>query len=81
MDFNSIKTYFIIKQNGDNMCKAICPCHPDKEASLSISYDSNNCKTLLYCHAGCQTRDILDKVGLKFTDLSDRNTISVSGSS
>ncbi|RMC93027.1 hypothetical protein D9O40_18285 [Clostridium autoethanogenum] len=80
MDFNIIKTYFTIKQNGDNMCKAICPCHPDKEASLSISYDSNNCKTLLYCHAGCQTRDILDKVGLKFTDLFDRNTISVSGS-
>lgn len=48
---------------------AICPCHNDKKASLSISYDSRNDKTLIYCHAGCDTSEILSRVGLKMRDL------------
>jgi Predicted P-loop ATPase and inactivated derivatives len=80
MDYESIKTYFQIKQDQGDKCKAICPSHQDAEASLSISYDSKDCKTLVHCHAGCETRDILDRVGLKFTDLFDKSQLSSSGS-
>lgn len=72
MDYESIKTHFKIKQDHGDSCKAVCPAHPDKEASLSISYDKAQGKTIIYCHAGCDIREILDNVGLKMTDLFDR---------
>lgn len=69
MDYNTIKSYFQIKSEHGDTCKAVCPCHQDKQASLSISHKKD--KTLLTCHAGCSTRDILNKVGLKMSDLWD----------
>jgi hypothetical protein len=63
-----------MEEHGDK-AKAICPAHKDKEASLSVNYDSRDNKTLVYCHAGCETRDIISKVGLKMTDLFDRELI------
>lgn len=79
MDFNSIKMRFKIVQDNGDVCKAICPCHNDKQASLSISYDSKENKTLMHCHAGCDTRDILKAVGLKMTDLFDKEKIITDG--
>lgn len=73
MDYQTIKSYFNIKQHNRDSCMAICPCHDDKRASLSISYDSIKKKTLIYCHAGCDTKDILSRVGLKIQDLFDEN--------
>lgn len=75
MDYSSIKRHFKIKEEYTDNAKAICPCHRDKEASLSINYDKKECKTLIYCHAGCETREILDKVNLKITDLFDKELI------
>lgn len=49
--------------------QAKCPCHNDKEASLTIS-ETNDGKILLHCHAGCNTEDILEAVGFTFKDLS-----------
>ncbi len=72
MDYSTIKSYFKIKEDHGNRAKAICPAHPDKEASLSINYDAKENKTLLYCHAGCETKEILERVGLKITDLFDK---------
>ena len=37
-------------------CK--CPVHYDSKASLTISEDKG--KLLLHCHAGCETKDILE---------------------
>lgn len=71
MDYRDIKTHFKIKQERGDISKAICPCHPDKQASLSIKYDNKQGKTVIYCHAGCETRDILSSVGLKISDLFD----------
>lgn len=81
MDYTSIKSYFTVKQDQGEKCKAICPSHKDKEASLCISYDSIEGKTILYCQAGCDTKDVLDRVGLKFSDLFDKSQISSSGTS
>jgi len=69
VDYESIKSHFNIKHYKGDSCMAVCPCHDDKQASLSIGYDEKDSKTLLYCHAGCSTLDILDRVGLKMRDL------------
>lgn len=46
---------------------ARCPAHDDKTPSLSISL---RCESIaLYCHAGCSTEDVLDSIGLTFSDL------------
>lgn len=80
MDFNSIKSHFIIKQDQGDRFKAICPSHADNQASLCITYDSKEGKTLICCQAGCETKDILDRAGLKFSDLFDKVKISSSES-
>ncbi|MEW8001048.1 MAG: hypothetical protein AB2777_21160 [Candidatus Thiodiazotropha endolucinida] len=46
---------------------ARCPSHKDKTPSLSISLRGES--IALYCHAGCSTEDVLDSIGLTFSDL------------
>jgi hypothetical protein len=48
--------------------KARCPAHDDHTPSLSIA-EADDGKVLLTCHAGCDTRDIVDELGLKWPDL------------
>lgn len=81
MDFKSILERFNVKELHEDVAKAICTAHPDKEASLSIKYDKTEGKTILYCHAGCETRNILSNVGLKISDLFDRPLDKTSGNS
>jgi hypothetical protein len=38
-----------------------CPCHPDREASLSIRWGRNG-GTVAKCHAGCKQEDLLAAV-------------------
>lgn len=47
---------------------ARCPAHKDKTPSLSINVGSKN-KTLLNCHAGCLTKNVVAAMGLKESDL------------
>ncbi len=55
------------KRNGKGY-QAICPAHPDKTPSLSISTgDTGN--VLLHCHANCEITAILSAVGLTTKDL------------
>ena len=53
--------------NNKKTCNVICPCHNDKEASLSITDKGD--KIVMKCHAGCDTKDIISAVGLTFKDL------------
>ena len=46
---------------------ARCPCHDDKKQSLSIGRGQKG--VVLKCQAGCDTRDIIARVGLKPRDL------------
>lgn len=46
---------------------ARCPCHNDKKQSLSIGCGKKG--VVLKCQAGCDTRDIIARVGLKPADL------------
>lgn len=57
----------VIRSN-DKQYIARCPAHDDKNASLSVSVGDNG-KVLMYCHAGCSTKDICSAIGIKESDL------------
>ncbi len=48
-----------------------CPAHNDREASLTVSLSDDD-KILLYCHAGCDYRDIVSALGLQISDMIER---------
>lgn len=56
-----------VKQHGDYW-QACCPNHDDKQASLSVSVNDKGA-VLLHCHAGCEPKDIVARLGLKLADL------------
>ena len=56
------------RKNSDGSINVRCPCHDDKEASLSISKGKIH-ETVLKCHANCNYIDILAEVGLTENDL------------
>ena len=63
-----------VQGSGDRQqYQACCPAHEDSVASLSISVGSEG-QVLLYCHAGCETEDIVHKIGLEMRDLFPRKT-------
>lgn len=67
MTFEEVISRFEVKSRYKNRVQAVCPAHPDKQASLTISRGRTG--TLLYCHAGCSLESVLDSVGLKKSDL------------
>ncbi len=46
-----------------------CPAHPDERASLSVDI-GNEDRVLVYCHAGCDTRDVVAAAGMTMADLA-----------
>lgn len=71
MTFEEVISRFEVKSRYKNRVQAVCPAHPDKQASLTVSRGRTG--TLIHCHAGCQIDDILVAVGLKKSDLFDSN--------
>lgn len=59
------------KRLHDTSYQCRCPCHNDKKQSLTITEKMG--KILLYCHAGCETADILEAVGLSFSNLGNED--------
>lgn len=55
-----------VKAN-ENGYIACCPIHEDKTPSLSISEQEG--KILIHCHAGCDTEEIIQELGLTMGDL------------
>lgn len=58
-----------VRKIKSNSYQVACPCHNDSENSLTITEKGD--KILMYCHAGCNTRDILSAVGLTMADLNN----------
>ena len=56
-----------LHQTGPSQWSAVCPAHPDKNASLSVS--STDEKVLLFCHAGCSLPAILLGLNLQASNL------------
>lgn len=69
MTYDEILSRFEVKRSYRNKAQCICPAHNDKEASLTISKGDRG--TVVHCHAGCETADVLGAVGLTMKDLFD----------
>jgi putative DNA primase/helicase len=57
-----------VYRNGPRGFMARCPAHPDRTPSLSIR-EGDDGRILVYCHAGCSTKSVLDTMRLTFRDL------------
>lgn len=67
MTYEEVLSHFQVKKYGNGKAQALCPAHPDKEASLTIT-QGNDGKTLLKCHAGCSSESVVLAAGLKMAD-------------
>ncbi len=67
MEENILHKFSNVKQTGNSQYQCLCPVHNDNKASLTITIKED--KTLLHCHAGCSTVDILNSKGLTLSDL------------
>lgn len=68
MNLQEVLSHFDgVKRRNENEYMVRCPCHDDKKQSLCIG--SGEKGVVLKCQAGCDTRVILDRVGLKPADL------------
>lgn len=67
------------KPNGTSSYMVRCPCHDDKQQSLSVT--EKNGKILINCFAGCHSHDILWAAGLKESDLFNNDSPNVVSSS
>lgn len=56
----------------DRKLSVLCPAHDDNRESLSVG-EGDNGTVLLYCHAGCDTKDVVAALGLEMKDLFDRD--------
>jgi hypothetical protein len=57
-----------VKRTGSNAWMACCPVHADKTPSLSIR-DAGDGRLLINCLASCDTREILQAVGMDWEDV------------
>jgi hypothetical protein len=58
-----------VRQTRPGQASAQCPAHDDHDPSLSIT--SVEGQTLIYCHAGCDSSNVIAAVGLSMSDLYD----------
>ena len=61
-----------VKNDGDGYV-ALCPAHDDTHPSLAITRGTDG-RCLLYCRAGCNTKDVLQKLELNLSDLMARDS-------
>ena len=69
MTFEEVLSHFQVKMKTGDGYQCICPAHSDNKASLHISRGKG--KTLVHCFTGCNTENVLAKVGLEMEDLFD----------
>lgn len=72
-EFTSLLAAHNCKPTGSgSQISARCLAHEDNHASLSISVGADG-RVLVHCHAGCKTKDICAKLGIKESDLFGAN--------
>lgn len=57
-----------VKRIGKDKWSACCPAHDDRGPSLAIKETADG-RILLHCFAGCGAAEIVDTLGLTFSDL------------
>lgn len=61
MELKKLLTYFEdVRKRGEGDYMVKCPCHLDKKPSLHITDKGD--KILIWCFAGCESKDILKKL-------------------
>ena len=68
MNLDEVLSRFQDARRNGRGYKVRCPSHDDKNPSLSISATDSG-KILVKCFAGCDTKNVLDAAGLKYSDL------------
>lgn len=56
-----------VRETGRDRWLARCPAHDDRNPSLSVRNVDD--RLLIHCFAGCEPIDIINAVGLEFSDL------------
>lgn len=62
-----------VGRKGDGL-RATCPTHKDKNPSLSISLRGST--VLVHCFGGCDTRRVLNAIGLNYRDIRDPHQLT-----
>jgi len=57
-----------VRKTGSGRWIACCPAHDDRSPSLALKLQDDD-RWLIFCHAGCETSDVLAAVGLTLADL------------
>jgi hypothetical protein len=57
-----------VKQTGNDRWLACCPAHHDKQPSMNIKENPDG-TILIICRTGCASHDILQAIGMEFSDL------------
>ena len=58
----------VVAGNGGSTFSALCPAHEDAKRSLSVSITDGG-TVLLKCHAGCNTKAVVEALDLNMVDL------------
>lgn len=64
----ALETRDLLKGGWGDAKSALCPAHDDSTASLSLR-EGDDGRALLYCHAGCDTKDVVEALDLTLADL------------
>ena len=64
-----------VKSTGNNRWLCKCSAHDDKSPSMHIRHESDG-RILINCKAGCGTYDILQSIGLDWSDIMPERTLS-----
>tara|TARA_B110000908_G_C9837609_1_gene264205 strand:- start:84 stop:494 length:411 start_codon:yes stop_codon:yes gene_type:complete len=64
-----------VRESGSGQYSCRCPAHEDSSNSLGIKQGEGD-RILLNCFAGCDTKHILDAIGLTWKDILPDNKIT-----
>ena len=64
-----------VKSTGRDRWLCSCPAHLDKSPSMHIRLEPDG-RLLINCKAGCGTWDILQSIGLEWSDIMPERTLS-----
>ena len=64
-----------VRETGSGQYSCRCPAHEDKSNSLGMKQGEGD-RILLNCFAGCDTKHILDAVGLTWKDILPDNEVT-----
>lgn len=67
MNLDPIRSRLEGVRGSDASFTAKCPAHEDRDPSLSVTDKGD--RIVLHCHAGCETRDVLEAIGMGWDDV------------